>query len=580
MPLQKATLKKLIDVAAGRQAADLVLTNGRIVDVFSRAVRTGDVAVVDGRIAGIADHYDGQETVDLAGKYLLPGLIDAHIHIESAYVTPEEFGRLFVPHGTTTIATDPHEIVNVFGMGGLQYMEDAAKQTPLDVRFMMPPCVPSTPFETAGAHLTADDMAPALKAGTVDGLAELMNYVGVVNNDDQMLDEVLAAKAAGKRIDGHAPALMGKLLNAYAAAGAQSDHECMTVEEAQARLAAGMYLMLREGTTEHNLVDLLGAVTPANSRRCILVGDDIQAKTVLSSGHLDHSLRLAVSAGCDPLLAIQMATLNAAEYCQLPDRGAIAPGRRADLVVVDNLRDFTVERVYIEGSLTAQDNEFLPEVHRVSTVSVNQSMFVQDFKESKLALQLTGKPVRTIQVLPGQVAAEEKVVNVAHDASGNFVFDPKQDVNKVAVVERHHRTGRVAVGLLSDYGIKEGAIATSIAHDSHNLIVAGVSDAEMAAATEALIAQGGGAVVVKNGKVMARLELPVAGLMSDQPGEVVVQEQGTLDAVAHQELGIPTTIDPVMTLSFMSLAVIPKLKLTDRGLFDVAKMEFVPLEVE
>ena len=577
--MEKAALKQLIDVAAGRQPADLVLTNARIVDVFSRTIRTGAVAIVNGTVAGIADHYAGKQERDLHGHYLLPGLIDSHIHIESAYVTPEEFGRLFVPHGTTTIATDPHEIVNVHGLAGLGYMQKAAAKTPLDVHFMMPPCVPSTPFETAGAKLTAADMAPALTASSVDGLAELMNYVGVVNNDDQMLDEVLAAKAAGKRIDGHAPQLMGKLLNAYAAAGAQSDHECLTVAEAKARLACGMYLMLREGTTEHNLVDLLGAVTEANARRCLLVGDDIQAKTVLKQGHLDHSLRLAVASGCDPLLAIQMATLNAAEYCQLPDRGAIAPGRRADLVVVDDLRKFTVEQTFIQGRLVASDGVARFPVTRAATDQVTSSMFVKDFSAAKLALKLTGKPVRTIKVLPGQVAAEEEVVTVKHDASGNFVYDPSQDVVKVAVVERHHQTGRVAVGLLSDYGIKAGAIASSIAHDSHNLIVAGVSDAEMAAATQALIKQGGGVVLVKEGQVLARLPLPIGGLMSDRPGEEVVKLQARLDRAAHEELGIPEPVDPVMTLSFMSLAVIPKLKLTDRGLFDVAKMEFVPLEV-
>lgn len=578
--LEKTILKKLIDVAAGRKPADLVLKNARIVNVMTHRLMDGDVAISDGLIAGIANHYEGQKTIDLDHHFLVPGLIDAHIHIESAYVSPEEFSRLFVPRGTMTISTDPHEIVNVTGLIGLDYMQKAAKQAAMDIHFMMPPCVPSTPFENAGAHLTAKDIQPRLEENQVDGLAELMNYVGVVNNDNTMLDEILAAKATGHRIDGHAPELMGKALNAYAAAGAVSDHECMTVEEAQTRLDAGMYLMLREGTTEHNLVDLLPVVNPANARRCLLVGDDIQTKTVLSIGHLDHSIRLAIANGLDPITVIQMATLNAAEYCGLTDRGAITPGRRADLVVVDNLQHFKVEQVLIKGQVVAKNNQYLPSVNRVSINSVANAMAVKPFTTDQLKLNLSGKPVRAIQVLPGQVATGEKhfqpTLNVDHD----FKFDSHQDLVKMAVVERHHQTGNLAVALLADYGLKHGAIASSIAHDSHNIIVAGVNNEEMKAAVEALISQGGGAVVVNDGQVQAQFALPIGGLMSDQPGEVVVKAQTHFDQVAHDVLGIPANIDPLMTLSFMSLAVIPKLKLTDEGLFDVAKMKFVSLELE
>lgn len=577
--LEKATLKKLIDVAAGRIPADLVLKNARIVNVMTHCLINGDVAISDGLIAGIADHYDGHQTIDLNHHFLAPGLIDAHIHIESAYVSPEEFSRLFVPHGTTTVSTDPHEIVNVAGLTGLNYMQTAAKQAAMDIRFMMPPCVPSTPFEHAGAHLTAKDIQPRLADNQVNGLAELMNYVGVVNNNDNMLDEILAAKATGHRIDGHAPELMGKALNAYAAAGAVSDHECMTIEEAQARLDVGMYLMIREGTTEHNLIDLLPIVNSANARRCLLVGDDVQTKTVLSIGHLDHSIRLAIANGLDPITAIQMATLNAAEYCGLADRGAITPGRRADLIVVDDLQHFKVEQVLIKGQIVAKNHQYLLPVKRTAIDSVANTMAVKPFSTSQFKLNLSGKMIRAIQVLPGQVATGEKHLQPTVDSDHDFKFNPYQDLVKIAVVERHHHTGNLAVALLADYGLKHGAIASSIAHDSHNVIVAGVNNEEMKAAVEALINQGGGAVAVKDGQVKAKFVLPIAGLMSDQPGEVIVKTQTHFDQVAHDILGIPANIDPLMTLSFMSLAVIPKLKLTDEGLFDVAQMKFVPLEI-
>lgn len=579
--LSRKQLAHLIDVGAGRKPADIVFKNGRVVNVYTGTIDHQDVAVAEGRVAGIGDGYEGKEQVNLEGKYLVPGLIDAHIHVESSYVSPEEFSRLFVPCGTTTVIADPHEIVNVSGMTGLNYMIEAAKLAPLDIRYMMPPCVPSTKFEHAGAQIGAQEIQDALSAGKVDGLAELMNYVGVINNDPQMLDEILAANKYKARIDGHAPELMGKDLNAYIAAGANNDHECSTVEEARQRLSRGMYVLLRQGTTEHNLETLLPVVTSQNSRRCLLCGDDVQAKTAISVGHLDSDIRICISHGLSPITAIRMATLNAAEYCRLYDRGGIAPSKRADLLVVDNLRQFNVQQVYIKGKLVAENGHYLPAVKRYPIDSVTNSVHVKDFNSEKLRMHLTGKPVRVIEALSGQVLTGEKILHVQSDSLGNFKYNPTKDVTKIAVVERHHLTGNVGLGLITGYGIKHGAIAISIGHDSHNLMTTGISDEAMTAAIQALIKQQGGVVEVDdNGHVIGRLPLPIGGLMSDAPAEKVVSQLKHVDEVAHRDLGIPKSMDPVMTLSFLPLAVIPKLKITDEGLFDVAASKLVPLEVD
>ncbi len=578
--IKKAELKHVIDVAAGRVAADVVIKNAQIVDVCLGCMRKGDVAIASGYIAGISDHYEGKQTVDLAGRFLLPGLIDVHIHVESSYVSPEEFSRIFVPCGTTTALCDPHEIVNVAGLKGLEYMENAAKLAKMDIRYLMPACVPSTPYEHAGANLAASDMEPALKNGEVDGLAELMNYVGVVNNDDKMIDEVMLAQKYHRRIDGHAPQVSGKLLNAYAAAGVGNDHECSTVQEAQDRLACGMYVLLRQGTTEHDLKNLLPVVTPQTARHCLLAGDDVQAVTAMTLGHLDNSIRICIEQGLSPITAIQMATLNAAEYCGLNDRGAIAPGRRADLVVVDDLRSFHVEQTWIMGEKVAQDGQYLPQVQRYPIGAVESSMHVKPLSADCFKLHLSGKPVRTIEVIPGEVLTGEKICQVSHDNDGDFVYNPAQDVTKLAVIERHHATGKMCTALVSGYGIKHGAIAISIGHDSHNIMVTGVSDNEMHAAVDELIKQGGGVVMVKDQEPIARMPLPIAGLMSDQPAEKVVAAQNEINRAAHDELEIPANVDPVMSLSFLPLAVIPELKLTDEGLFDVANGRFATLEVD
>lgn len=578
--MEKQKLIKLIDVAAGRKKADLVLKNAKIVDVFQAKILIGDIAISDGYIAGIGGSYQGVEERNYTGKYVAPGFIEAHIHIESSYVSPEEFSRVFIPRGTTTILADPHEIVNVAGLKGLDYMVNAAKNAKMDIRYMMPPCVPATNFETSGADLYADDMEDSLKTGEVDGLAELMNFPGVINADDKMIDEILMAKKYGARIDGHAPQVVGKDLNAYIAAGPANDHECSTLEEAEERLARGMYLLLREGSVTQDLRKLLPIVNTANSRRCLLSGDDVQAKTAINKGHLDNSIRICIDEGLNPITAIQMATLNPAEYCGLNDRGAIAPGRRADMVVFESLEDFAVEETYILGEKLSQGNKYLGEVNYYPIDSVESSMHVKDFTRKKLQLHLNSDKVRAIGVVPGEVLTTEEHVTVKRDGDGNFVYNDQEDVTKIVVVERHHNTGNVNVNLLSGYGIKAGAIAISIGHDSHNIIATGTNDDDIFMAVNELIKQEGGAVVVKDEKVISRMELKIAGLMCNLPAEKMIAQQDALDEAVHEELGVPDNVNPVMTLSFIPLAVIPKLKITDKGLVDVEKNAFVSNELD
>lgn len=576
---EREALAHLIDVAAGRVPADTVIQNCRVIDVYSGEIVEGDIALCDGKIAGIG-RYEGRETVDAQGLYAAPGFIDSHIHIESSYVSPEEISRLLVPHGGTTIIADPHEIVNVCGLRGLDYMIEAAKGTALDIKYMMPSCVPATPFEHSGAVIDAAAMQAPIDRAEILGLGEFMNFPGVIGADGPTLDKLVLAQRHGKLVDGHAPAVNGKDLNAYACTGILADHECATVEEMHERIRCGMYVMLREGSACHNLRTMLKGVTPGNAHRCVLCSDDRQPKTMLHEGHLDNHLRICVEEGLDPITAIQMATLNAAQCFRLYDRGAIAPGKRADIVLLEDLKDFRVRKVWTAGKLTAEDGRYLPEVRHTDISAVKGSVIVKDFSADKLKMHLTSGHVNVIGILPGGVVTQKQTADVQLDEEGNFVRDPAADLVKVAVVERHQSTGNVAVGFLRGYGIQSGAVALSIAHDSHNIIVVGVSDEEMAFAVEQLRTQEGGIVLVRDGKVIESMPMPIAGLMSDQSGEWVDKKLTAIHDKAYHELGVNADVEPVMTLCFMSLAVIPEVKLTDMGLFDVTKFSFIPLEAE
>ncbi len=577
--MDKAELKKLIDVAAGREKADVVIKNAKVVNVFSGKIIEGSIAIVGEQFAGVGD-YEGVEEIDAKGKYAIPGLIDSHIHIESSHLSPEEFGRLVVPLGTTTIIADPHEIVNVAGISGLNYMMNAAKNTALSVKFMLPSCVPATPFEHAGAIIDSQTMKGPIQFTNVLGLGEFMNFPGVINADDEVLNKLLVAKRFGKIIDGHAPAIKGKDLNAYSAVGIRGDHECSTVDELNDRLENGEYVILREGSACHDLPKLASAVNSTNSRRCLLCSDDRQPKTIFEAGHVNGHLKMCVELGIDAVTAIQMATINAAECWKLEGRGAIAPGYRADLVLMDDLTEFNASQTWIEGKLVAKDGEYLPEIKHIDAAMLTGSVNISGFSKDKLKMHLKSNRVKTIQILTGGIVTGNKIVEVKLDDEGEFIYDPAVDCVKIAIVERHHNTGNVACGFLSDYGIHTGALALTIAHDSHNVVAVGVNDDEIEAAVQAVKEQGGGIVLVRDGEVLERMPLPIGGLMTTQPGEEVAAQLEKMHKIATEELGVREGLDPFITLSFMSLPVIPELKITDVGLFDVTKFDFTSVEAD
>ena len=583
--MDKDSLKKLIDAAAGRVPADLVIRNGIVADVYTGRFIERDLAVIGGRIAAIAEPgtCEGIEVVDASGLYVLPGFIDSHIHIESSFLSPGELGRLILPLGTCTIIADPHEIVNVCGIAGLNYMLAAAEDTAMDIKFMVPSCVPATPFEHAGAVLDAKALEPILRNDNILGLGELMNYPGVINNDSDTLDKVIAAKSRDRLIDGHSPGLKGRQLNAYVAASVHTDHECSTLEEMEQRLSLGMYVMLRQGSACHDLRNLIPGITPENSRRCVLCSDDYQPRTIFEKGHLNNDLRICVEEGVDPMTALRMATLNAAECFRLYDRGGFSPGLRADIVLAEDVKDFNVTRVYVQGMLAADKGVYRgPQVRsrlgRSDDRSVRSSFNVKGFSPKKLALPLSSDTVWVIDVKPGSVVTGKGKAKLGRESSGFFAYDPAFDIVKIAVVERHRGTGNVGTGLIRGYGLKHGAVAISVAHDSHNIIVVGVNDADMAVGVERLIAIGGGAVLVRDGTVLEEMPLPLGGLMSDQSGEWVDQKLQALEHTAVEQLGVSKEVDPLMTLCFMALPVIPELKITDMGLFDVGAFKFIRVE--
>lgn len=577
--MNKDSLKRLIDVANGKKKADLVLKNGSIVDVCSGKIFKADLAVAEGYIAGFGE-YDGEVEVDIEGKYISPGLMDAHIHIESSYCTPEEFGRMVVPHGTTTVIADPHEIVNVCGIKGFHYMQEAAKNTCLSVKYMMPSCVPATKMEDAGYVISAEDMADDIVSKDVPGLGEFMDYNAIIENDDIALDKLVLAKNHGKIVDGHSPNLSGKALNAYACAGIDTDHECSTLEEMEDRLERGIYVQLRQGSACHNLGALIPGINEFNFRRCLLCSDDRQPKTIFEDGHLEYHLKTLVNAGISPVMALAMATVNVSDCYGLKDRGMIVPGKRADLVIFEDLKDFKVSSVYILGEEAARDGEYLKELKKHDFTDVSNTVHLDNFKKEMLQMWLKSDEVYAIEMIAGEVLSKKTKIKIKRDENGLFVFDKNIDACKCAVIERHHNTGKVGLGIIKGYGIQSGAIAASVAHDSHNIICVGVNDDEMNLAIENVKQNGGGFALVKDGKVIESLSLPVAGLMSDLSGEEVSKKLLSLHKKAVVELGVNESLEPVMSLTFMSLIVIPELKLTARGLFDIFENRFIDIEAD
>lgn len=555
---QLAAKQRLIAVAAGREKADLVLKNAKYLNVFSNEFLCGDIAVANGLIAGVGK-YDGKTEIDVSGKLVLPGFIDAHIHLESSMVTPAEFAKAVVAHGTTTVITDPHEITNVMGIDGVEYMIQASQNLPIDVHFMMPSCVPATEIDESGAELDCKDIDLYLDNKKVLGLAEMMNYVGVINGDKNVLSKIVTSQAHHKKIDGHAPELSGNDLNAYIAAGVYSDHECSTFENALEKLRKGQFIMIREGTAAHNLKALMPLLTQQYYSRCMFATDDKHPSDLLHGGHIDYIVKQALKNGADPIVALKTATHHAARYFLLNNKGAIASGYLADIVVVDNLEDFNVETVFKRGKLV-----FDGEVKDFSAPTVDEKLAEKCFDTFHLdsvtpsSFKVDGK-----LGLIGLVGGELLTRNLGTADK----IDVENDILKIACIERHKGTNHIGVGYVKGYSLKSGAVATSVAHDSHNIITVGCNDDDIAVAVNAIKDSNGGIAVVENGKIKALLELPIAGLMSDEPLTTVNEKLENAKLSAY-ELGADKSIDPFMTLSFLSLPVIPSLRITTKGVFD------------
>lgn len=555
---QLAAKQRLIAVAAGREKADLVLKNAKYLNVFSNEFLSGDIAVANGLIAGVGK-YDGKTEIDVSGKLVLPGFIDAHIHLESSMVTPAEFAKAVVAHGTTTVITDPHEITNVMGIDGVEYMIQASQNLPIDVHFMMPSCVPATEIDESGAELDCKDIDLYLDNKKVLGLAEMMNYVGVINGDKNVLSKIVTSQAHHKKIDGHAPELSGNDLNAYIAAGVYSDHECSTFENALEKLRKGQFIMIREGTAAHNLKALMPLLTQQYYSRCMFATDDKHPSDLLYGGHIDYIVKQALKNGADPIVALKTATHHAARYFLLNNKGAIAPGYLADIVVVDNLEDFNVETVFKRGKLV-----FDGEVKDFSAPTVDEKLAKKCFDTFHLdsvtpsSFKVDGK-LGLIGLIGGEL--------LTRNLGTADKIDVENDILKIACIERHKGTNHIGVGYVKGYSLKSGAVATSVAHDSHNIITVGCNDDDIAVAVNAIRDSKGGIAVVENGKIKALLELPIAGLMSDEPLTTVNEKLENAKLSAY-ELGADKSIDPFMTLSFLSLPVIPSLRITTKGVFD------------
>ncbi len=558
--------RRIINAAAGREKADLVLKNATYVNVFSNELCTADIAVAEGLIVGMGA-YSGVREVDCTGHIVLPGFLDAHIHLESSLVSPTEFVKAVLPHGTTTVITDPHEIANVMGTDGIEYMLQATEGLPVDVRFMLPSCVPATPLDESGAILDYRAIDSFYDHPRVQGLAEMMNFVGIIAGDDQPVEKIVAAQAHHKKIDGHAPDLLGNDLNAYIAAGVYSDHECHDLQDAIAKLERGQFIMIREGTAARNLEALMPLLCDKYSERCMFCTDDKHPNDLLEKGHIDYIVKRAISLGADPITAVKVACHNAARYFLLNNRGAIAPGYLGDFVLIDDFEHFNIRQVYKKGELMVEDGVVRPfpspSIEQYLVDRSHDTFHVGALTEQDFA---DHRPRGIIGMVDGEITTV--------DAGYSDRIDAEYDVLKIAVVERHKNTRHIGIGFLQGYGLKSGAVATSISHDSHNIIVVGTSEADMAAAANRVVQLNGGIVVWDQGRPAAEVPLAIAGIMSEEPLVTVNEKLEAAKDVAHA-LGVNPGIDPFMTLSFMALPVIPSLRITTRGVFDVTTQSYV-----
>ena len=562
-------LARIISVARGDTPADLLFKNARVVNTAIGEVEEGNVAICGDRIAGVGDYDQAKEIIDLEGSYLSPGLINGHTHIESSMLHPARYAQAVVPRGTLTVITDLHEITNVCGIKGIEFISDWAGRLPLDMLFMAPPCVPATPMETSGAEINSSEIKSILKFPRVIGLGEMMNFPGVIHGDKEVLAKLTAAQ--GRVIDGHAPGLGGKDLNAYISAGILSEHESTTLEEGKEKLRKGMWLMIREGSSEKNLEALLPLVSDKTFRRCLFVVDDRNCFDLLHSGDIDAVVRKAISIGLEPVRAIQLATINSAEYFRLYDRGIIAPGYLANLITITDLPTLTVDKVFYKGKLVAAGGKTsfaLPDI----TSTLTDTVHIRPLSAESLRLTITGESFPVIEIVPGQIITRKRMEKVKVIA-GEAIPDPESDILKLAVVERHKATGNIGVGLVKGFGIKEGALASSVAHDSHNVVVVGTDDLDMVKAIEEEERMEGGLTVCSKGKILASLPLPIAGLLSPDPLETVVSQLAEVEKAAACLGNLPPS--PFSILSFLALPVIPELRLTDRGLVDVNAFKLI-----
>ncbi|MGZ3626155.1 MAG: adenine deaminase [Ktedonobacteraceae bacterium] len=571
-------LQRRIQIARGAIPADLVLLNAQLVNVCSGECYQADVAIADGRVVGVSapgDGYRGLEERDLQGRWLAPGLIDGHMHIESTMLVLAEFAKIVTPRGVTSVMLDPHEFANVMGVAGIRYILESGRGLPLSAYVMISSCVPASSFESPYRVLAADDLIPLLEEKQVLGLAEMMNMPGILQGDEQLLAKIVATQQHGLVVDGHAPGLNGRDLCAYAVAGVMSDHECSTVEEARQRIRQGMWLMIREGSAARNLDTLLPLVKELHPPRVFFVTDDRDPQDLTTRGHIDSMVRRAIEMGLDPIESIRLASYNTAQYFRLYDHGAIAPNFVADLVVLDDLHTFKVESVYKEGKLVAKDGRLLVDVPTVTFTGVTDTVHIGNIEESDL--RIPGKPgfIEVIGIEPGQITTKH-LQEEASIRDGEIVADPERDLLKLAVIERHHASGKVGLGIVKGFGLRKGALASSVAHDAHNLVIVGVSSSDILLAARVLEGMGGGFACVVDGEVRAKVPLPYGGLVSPLPASELVQQLHALDE-ASAELGCKLE-HPCMTLSFLSLSVIPSLKLTDQGLIDVEAFKLVPLQ--
>ncbi len=569
--------KKLLSYSSGNELSELVFKNINLVNVFTGEIYPTDVAVEDGRIVGIGE-YQGITEKDMTGKYLIPGLIDGHIHIESSMVSPFQFNKAVLPLGTTTIIADPHEIANVCGIEGIEYIIDAAKKVPLDIFLMIPSCVPATPYERNGATLNSKAIEKLYEEETILGLGEMMNYPGVIYGDDEVWKKLDYANKLGKVIDGHAPGLTGKDLVSYVLAGIKSDHECSSLEEGLERIRLGQWIMIREGTASKNLDDLYPLISIGKSRRLILATDDKHPEDLVRDGHMDYIIRRIIKKGTNPVTAIQMATINTAEYFRLFDRGAIAPGYKADLIVLDNLEEFTIEEVYKNGQMVANSaHGIIMTGSESESTTVKKSFDMPELTEDKIRIEASGKKVRVIGIIPNQIVTRELFFDIEAE-DGLIDSDVANDVLKVVVAERHKNTGLVFAGLVNGFGLKQGAIASSVGHDSHNLTIVGTNDQDICLAGNTIRQLQGGICIVSDGVVLDVLPLPIAGLMTSENLDGVNEKLASMKKIAV-DMGVAPNVDPFMNLAFLTLPVIPELKITPDGLIDVQEQKLVSLTI-